>query len=243
MAVNTLVRHAAAATALISLISFPGCRFGNQVIQAQDPTSMSGFYKTEAQAMSICANLAGEDWRCANASTTMIPQVIQSIMTDPVYVSANTARAKAYLVPHSLDTSNYFEMTLTKTGDLTSPVSAGEPQTLWTDDACQTQLQLSKEGKVRASASSSTQGSFKVSGSLNFSVAVVSALSGDCDATLAELRACYLDSTKCPGETAQEQTEAHESVLDYFAPYIAAGVLAADEIPQLEAFGWEATYR
>ncbi len=243
MAVNTLVRHAATTAALISLISFPGCRLGNQVIQAQDPTSLSGFYKTEAQAMSICADLAGHEWRCANASTSMIPAVIQSIMTDPVYLSANTARAKAFLVPNSLDTSNYFEMTLTKTGDLTAPVSAGEPQTLWTDEACQTQLQLSKAGRVRASASSSTEGNFKVSGSLNFSVVVVSALSGECGQTLADLRACYLDPTKCPGDTVQEQTEAHESVRDYFAPYITTGVLAVDEIPQLEAFGWEATYR
>jgi hypothetical protein len=238
---KSMLRHAGIAGALVASLSTTGCRLGNQVVSAPDPTSMSGFYKTEVASMSICSKLSSQEWRCANANTSMIPGVIQNIMTNPVYMSANTTKAKAYLVPNTLDTSNYFEMNLTTTGSLSAPTSVSESKPLWNDDACQTQVELSKEGKVRSTAQT-TQGNFKVSGTVDFAIAVVNALSGDCTQTLAELRSCYLDSTKCPGSTAQEQTETQKSVRDYYAPYVNQGVLSVDEITQVEALGWEASY-
>jgi hypothetical protein len=241
MEFKSMLRHVGIASACIASLSSTGCRLGNQVVTAQDPTSMSGFYKTEAASMSICSKLAAQDWKCANANTSMIPGVIQNIMTNPVYMSANTTKARAYLVPNTLDTKNYFEMNLTKTGSLSADPSVSESKPLWSDEACQTQVQLSKEGKVRAT-SQTPQGNFKVSGTVDFSIAVVNALSGDCGQTLSELRSCHIDATKCPGSTPQEQTDTQQSVRDYFAPYIDQGVLAVDEIPQVEALGWEATY-
>jgi len=241
MEFKSMVHHAAIAGSLIASLSTTGCRLGNQVVTAEDPTSMSGYYKTEAASMSICSKLAGQEWRCANANTSMIPGVIQNIMTNPVYMSANTTKARAYLVPNTLDTSNYFEMSLTKAGSLSAPTSVSESKPLWSDEACQTQVQLGKEGRVRSTAQT-LQGNFKISGTVDFSIAVVNALSGDCVQTLAELRSCYLDSTKCPGSTAEEQSETQQSVRDYYAPYIDQGVLAVDEIPQVEALGWEASY-
>ena len=228
------------ATFLLSL-PISGCRFGNQVIQAEDPSAMSGFYKTEAKTMSICTMLQGTDWRCNSAPTSMIPGTIQTVMTNPVYVSANTVKATAFLVPNSLDTSNYFQMTLARSGELTADPIVGSSKALWNDEACQTQLQLSKEGQVQA-GKRQTQGSFEVSGSVDFDITVVTVLSGDCGPTLSDLKACYQDATKCPGSDVTEQAAQQQSVQDYFAPYIDYGVLSVNEIPQLVSTGWSAGY-
>ena len=61
----------ARALALLAVLGIggTGCRFGNQVILAKDPAALSGFYKTEAESMSICAKLTGQDWRCAAMRT------------------------------------------------------------------------------------------------------------------------------------------------------------------------------
>jgi len=237
------IGRTARALALLAALGIggTGCRFGNQVILAKDPAALSGFYKTEAESMSICAKLTGQDWRCANADTSMIPSTIQNILTDPVYVSANSVKSKAYLVPNSLDTSSFFEMSLDSEGALSADPALGESTPLWTDDACLSQLQLMKEGRLHGSAQS-TEGGFTISGSIDFSATVINQLSGSCEATLDALRSCYEDESKCPGATADEQTQQHQSVTDYLAPYLDHGVLEPGEISRLEALGWQATY-
>ena len=226
---------------LFAVLALGGCRFGNQIVQAEDPAALSGYYKTQAKSMSICTLLKQGDWRCVSASTSMIPGTIQNIMTNPVYVSANTAKATAFLLANNLDTSNYFQMDLSKSGVLTADASVGASKTLWNDEACQSQLQLGKEGKIVA-APKETQNSFEISGSVEFAVSVVTSLLGDCGPTLTDLKSCYNDVSQCPGADAAEKTQQQQSVQDYFAPYIDHGVLTLDEIPQLSATGWEATY-
>ncbi|MBU6374566.1 MAG: hypothetical protein KGQ59_01090 [Bdellovibrionales bacterium] len=226
---------------LFAVLALGGCRFGNQIVQAEDPTGLSGYYKTEAKQMSICTILQTGDWRCTFASTGLIPGTIQNIMTNPVYVSANTAKATAFLVSNNLDTSNYFQMDLGKTGELTSEVSVGSSKALWNDEACQSQLQLGKEGKIHV-GTKQKQNSFEVSGSVEFAVSVVTSLVGDCTPTLTDLKSCFQDVNLCPGSNANEKEQQQQSVQDYFAPYIDHGVLTLDEIPQLSAMGWEATY-
>lgn len=227
--------------ALVSALTLSGCRFGNRVVKADDPAALSGFYSTEARSMSICAYIDGDDWRCAEASTSMIPSSIESIMTNPVYVSANSSRAKAYLVANTLDTSSYFEMDLGTDGALSAELAVGQSSPFWLDEGCLNQMQLGKEGRLIGAAAQQS-GDFELSGSLEFSIAVITALSGSCTTTLEALRACHLDADKCPGATAQERTEEQQSVQDFFAPYIDHGVLTVDEIPQAAAFGWEASY-
>ncbi|MEN9723766.1 MAG: hypothetical protein RJB38_1752, partial [Pseudomonadota bacterium] len=224
------------------LVLLAGCRFENLVVPEEDPAKLSGFYRSEAQSMSICAILEGKDWRCADAATEIIPSVIQSIMTDPVYISANSTRAKAFLVPKTLDTTRYFEMKLSKAGDLSSEPVVGESKPMWSDQECLSQMQMAKDGRI-APSTPTKEGDLSIAGRVELSIAVITALSEQCGPTLLQLKACYLEAKNCPGNTPQEQADEQSAVQSYFSPYLSHGVLTVDEIPQLMSFGWEATYR
>jgi hypothetical protein len=193
--------------------------------------------------MSICAFVSGKDSQCASGATSMIPGVIQNIMTDPVYVSANTKTGKAIVLANSLDTQSYFEMNFQATGEMTAEQTVSDPQQLWDDPACTTSLSLQKEGKISAATPPSTSGSFKTSGSLEFSVAVLTSFSNQCTASLQALVACHEDLSQCPGDSPQEQQTQQDSVHGFFAPYISHGVLTLEDIPHLEGFGWQADYQ
>lgn len=228
-----------------SVVLLAGCRIGNRVVKASDPTAMSGFYKTEAQTMTVCAFVSGQDPQCAATDLSMIPTSITTVMTDPVYVAANTFTGKAYLVPNSLDTNSVFEMKLGPSGAIEAEPYVSEAQPLWTDPACLSQVQIQKEGDIVSYGSSGklTQGSFEISGTVSFSLGVLTALGSQCAANLQEMRNCYSDVNQCPGATLQDRQNEQTAVQNFLNPYISRGVLTLDTLPQLQGFGWEVSYQ
>jgi len=230
-----------ASTALL----LPGCRIGNRVVKAADPTAMSGFYKTEAQAMTVCAFVSGQSPQCAATDLAMIPTSITSVMTDPVYVAANTFTAKAYLVPNSLDTNSVFEMKLTPSGAIEAEPYVSEAKPLWTDPACLSQVQIQKEGEILSygGAGKPIQNNFEISVSVCFSLGVLTALGTQCAPNLQEMRNCYSDVNQCPGATPQDRQDEQSAVQNFINPYLSKGVLTLDDLPQLQGFGWEVSYQ
>ena len=234
-----------AAAAILAVLLVSGCRFGNQVVKATDPTKKSGFYKSEPASMTLCVFLEGRAAQCVPAPLSLIPDSITEVMTNPVYVAANSTQAKAYLLPNSLDASAVFEMSMDASGQLTGTPYADEPQSFWIDPACLSQVQIQKEGLIReADGSTPTAiGDFKISGSVDFSVGVLTALGGQCSSTLQLMQGCYADAELCPGATLQERQAEQQSIQEFFSPYVSNGALAADDLPLLQGMGWEVSYQ
>jgi hypothetical protein len=233
------------AAASLVILSLSGCRFGNQVVKAADPTEKSGFYRSEAATMTLCAFLDGQPAQCAAAPLSLVPDSITEVMTNPVYVAANSAQSKAYLLPNSLDTSAAFEMTMDSSGQLAGIPFIDEPQQLWVDPSCLSQVQIEKAGLLRG-ADASTPGAigdFKISGSVDFTLAVLTALGDHCGSTLSLMQGCHTDTHLCPGATLAERQEEQLAIQDFFAPYIAHGVLTLDQLPSLQGLGWEVSYQ
>jgi hypothetical protein len=224
------------------LLGASGCRIGNRIVKAADPTAMSGYYKTEPAAMAVCAFVAGKSPQCAAADTGSVPSSIQSVMTNPVYVSANTSSAKAYLVPNTLDTSSLFEVNLDPTGRIEATPYSDTPQQLWTDPACLSQVQIQKQGTIRPGTVTSTS-SFKLSGTVDFSIGVLTVMGNQCAATFTLMASCYQDATQCPGATTQEQQADQQAVRDFLDPYLSRGALTLADLPALQGLGWQVDYQ
>ncbi len=232
------------AMALSSIALLPGCRIGNKIVKAADPTAMSGYYKTEAASMTVCAFIDGQSSpSCIDAGTDAIPSSIQSIMTNPVYVSANTATNRAYLVPNSLDTNAVFELILDSSGKVTATPLLDDPQQLWVDPACLSQVRVEKEGMIHANPETGTVGSFKTSGTVDFTVGVLTVMGNQCAATFTLMKNCYQDATQCPGGTAAEQLAEQQAIQGYLDPYLSRSALTLADLPRLRALGWEVSYQ
>lgn len=231
------------ALAIFSLAGFSGCRIGNKVVKAKDPTAMSGYYKTEAASMTVCAFLDGQSPRCVDAGVTSIPSSIQTIMTNPVYVSANTSTNRAYIVPNTLDTNSVFELILDSSGKVTANPLVDDPQQLWVDPACLSQIRIEKEGMIHADPGQGTVGSFKTSGTVDFTVGVLTVMGTQCAATFIQMKNCYQDATQCPGATAAEQLAEQQAIRGYLDPYLSRSALTINDLPNLRALGWEVSYQ
>jgi hypothetical protein len=227
---------------VLALTPALGCRIGNRVVKAADPTAMSGYYKSEPQTMTVCAFISGQSPQCAATDLSLIPSSITSVMTNPVYVAANTATAKAYLVPNSLDTSAVFEMNLQSSGEMAATPYVDDPAPLWNDPACLSQIQVQKEGQIVASAPQSV-GSFQVDGTVQFSLGVLTALGTQCATDLQLMRDCYQDLTQCPGGTNSEKQAQQDAVHGFLDPYLSRGVLTLTDLPNLQGVGWEVSYQ
>ena len=240
---SVLASPLAALSVAVALAS-SGCRLGNRIVKATDPTAMSGFYSTQAKAMTLCAFVEGKPPGCSAAELTLIPASIQSVLTNPVYVAANTTTTKAYLVPNSLDTSAVFEMILDRSGKLTSEPLLDDPAPFWTDPACISQIQVQKEGMILKSAvaAPSSNPNFALSGSVDFSVGVLTVLGSSCSANLSQMKDCYQNSTLCPAGSPQEQQADHQAVRSFLDPYILRGALAIEDLPGLQGLGWQVDY-
>ena len=201
---------------------------------------MSGFYKTEFKTITLCTY--GTEEKCGVGDPNLVPSGITTVMTDPVYVSANTHTQKAYLTPNDLSGTSAFEMVLSETGKLSASPVTDNGQTLWQDPACMSYIQLEKEGQVTQATAPSQFGGFVVSGTVTFDLAVFTLLDGSCGATLTEMKNCHADWNNCPGADDTERQAQQVSIQDYFSAYVNAGAMTAADIPNLQALAWQVSY-
>jgi hypothetical protein len=228
------------------LLTLSGCRFGNRIERAdtsaasQDP--ISGYYATQAQSVTFCAESATTE--CGQASASEIPTFIRATMTNPVILYLSDSDGSGLLLAN--DGSDYGIATTFKSLSEIEHVSQSDAETLWLDPACTRTAILQEVGSFSANSSKRTMSD---PGSLSLTFTYYEMFDGDCTATFTQLQACMNDATQCsetpgsPSETLEELAELQETVSNFFGPYLESGALNASDIPQLKTFAFEVTYQ
>lgn len=220
-----------------------GCRFGNNVEQPGNADTITGYYETQAQAMSFCASLTGgSGLLCAAVSTEQIPSMIGQIVTNPVALQlVDPSTGDAYLfapggsgsaLPTHVDIA-------TRKIDF---VGAASPVTHWEDPSCTSQLYLEQLGQVSNGPQGNVQG-YTTAGRLQLTTGVYYFYSGTCAQSWQEIRDCYGDAGLCGGANATENLAIQENVQALLDPYLDSSLITLSDIPSIEVLGYEVSYQ
>jgi hypothetical protein len=214
------------------------------------PVDISGFYRATFQSMSFCATTsenAGANQTCGQTDATHVPVAVSEIMTDPVAVSMDSSGTKAYLIPNTLSTDNYFPMQLSSSLALSSPIQSTAKATLWGDPACTTRLRITQGGQIQRKSASfpveSPYGQFDIQGRVQFQITVKNFLEGDCRNTLLALKACYQDVNQCQGSNPDEDLANQTAVKGFLDPYLTAGVTQLESLVDVAVLSWTVQYQ
>lgn len=224
---------------LAASVVFSGCRLGNHVESQPSPAQVSGYFQSQPQSLTFYTTHTSS--QTASAPVNQIPAQVALVMTNPVaFILDDAATGAAYLA--ASDSSGYALPIYYNAGETLSYVGSTSPQVLWEDPACTTLLQVEESGKLTRFGEPQTFLDFPTVGRAAATIRITRVIEGTCGPTMAELAGCYGDANACGGSSPEENADLQASVIDFFAPYIAAGTMTAADIPDVQGMAYEARY-
>ena len=223
--------------ALVASWALSGCYFGNRTVnQPVQGDGVTGYYETQPQSLQYCASAPSE--KCVSAPTNQIPSDYTSIFTNPVLLELqDAASGQAGIFPYPTPT-NASGIGVTIGANQTFGTNQTASGTLWDDPACTREDDQLVDGSFTKTNGPWTSNTPEIakSGRIQLTLAYTITLSGTCTASLQAMANCYNDSTQCGSHSQSD-------VQSLFGPYIAAGAMAATDIPNLTALAYEMSYQ
>jgi len=225
-----------------------GCRLGNQVVKPEDPyaNDPSGYYKAGVETLTFCAGSGSST--CQSASVNLLPSLASSVYTNPVIVMLEDPSTGEGYIAASDRSGRAFPILIGADNTTLTYAGATQPETLWFDSACSTQMYLEQSGRLvadSANAGTDLQG-LPLSGDIQLQVEVITTFDGDCSASLEAMRVCYLDATQCGSSLPSENEQLQLLAQDYFKKHVDAGVLDLQDpsaFSTLRSISYEVNYR
>lgn len=163
-------------------------------------------------------------------------------MTNPVgFLVKKSDTGEAYFVPPA-DTRYALPVRTDKSGNLLFRGDSN-PQTLWDDSACTSQLMLEEKGTVQKTSALKTVAGYKTQGRVSVTIQVIKTFDGTCRPSLEKMLNCYKDVTQCGGKDSPENKSYQAVVQELFNPFIEAGAMTQDEMPSITAVAYEVSYQ
>lgn len=239
----------ASSIALLSLSLFgatPSCRWGNRILNATTDNP-SGYYETEAQNLEFCASLKNGATPCATVSATDLPSLVRDRVTNPVrFVVLDSATGSAVFAHYNQDNLQ-LPVQMSSNEALVTLASTGEDMLMW-DAGCTSFSQISLNGKYLRYLKINENGplGYPVTGRVEANISVVDALNsttpGACDTSLTQAAACLSDVNQCQGANPAQNTAKQQFLQSIFDPYLNAGVISLNDLPNVEAMGYEVRF-
>ncbi len=241
---------------LLFLIFLSACRVGNYIEQPPQLKfeEITGYYRMEPSSLFLSAE-HNSSLR-AEISLEHMPTTFKKIYTNPIhFYLVNTRTGGAFLTNYRDDPlddkARKFPVYLDTKGGLYYTQET-QPETLWLDDDCKTYVILSEEGSLYKFDTPLKNEVLKLDiiGKIELkttlSIVMKELKKGSCETTLKDIERCYLDVSpyqNCDGSTDEDNEKNYHSVHAFFDPFIAAGVMKAEDIAAFKAMHFEAQYK
>lgn len=210
-----------------------GCRFGNHVSEPEPtPPGVNGFYRTEAQSLSLCAQTENSD--CVAAPVNQIPKMVTDIFTNPViFQTTSTEEAAIYNSSGTIGFPVFFDSAYNL--GLSGSTS---PQTLWYDANCKSHLYIAETGKLNRFNEFQSFGIYSISGRMDMTFEAEEAFEGtNCETELDAMHLCYENIANCPAGQAD-----YDYVREKFELFVNNGIVTPATFKDLLSIYYAATY-
>ena len=227
-----------------------GCRRGNHqdpLVMPKNPDQVSGYYKMAPQSYSVCTLLSTDSQaKCASQSTNLIPSDPQFRFTTPsalILSDLESGDGRLYRLPDVNGSYRYTPVVIDQNAKTFRSSLKYDPGQLWYNDFnCTWVLKMDIDGKYQDFQTPQTLGDYKLRGNISQTAFYSYALSPNCTSELQAMKSCYFDENTCGGESDTENHQRHEEVAADFQMYFDANVLDTQDLPKLQAFGYQITY-
>lgn len=249
------------AVAVFAVILLTGCRFGNSVEKAEppkNPDNLTGYYETAPKKVTYCISttegVTGLEETsdgttpapgCVETTTDRVPTLIAQVMGNPVAFIVDEWKDRTANI---VDPYNPDQVALPVSFDKDTLelnyFGATEPDVLWKYRGCETAMSLNETGKIIQGSGPFTSGftEAELFGRIQMTVQVMLSVDGQCDQSLTEMHACYMDADDCGGEDVVENNAYQAAVQSYYQDFIDAGAMTADQIPTVRGLSYEIQY-
>lgn len=211
-----------------------GCRLGNRIERPQSPYSETAL-RTDIVEARACVALANEtDPRCANIDVRLVPDLFREVLKSPVWLWNDSSQG-VWLLYQKSDTSKYLQVDVDPKTDEISFQGASSPSPLWEvdTDPCLEKLELIETGRVARNGSQVIDGVETV-GTLDLNASWYRLYEGKCEASLKDVAACLTSVSNCRQSTAEMNTKAQQAMNYRFAAFIESGLIAVDDLKDVE---------
>lgn len=246
------------AIALLLGWALTGCigdiRLGNHVERGPNADEVTGYYETEAQSVTFCAELSELD--CVPGKVSSIPKATTERLTNPLALKLLDYKTReAALYNPDVASPAYYPVFAENEGKIHQSGSY-QKHILWLDEQdCTSQESLVVDGTIHKNQGPYHSGTtHPLSGRLELKVQLIRNFSGECTSALTKAIQCRNDAGKCRQEPADfpagydpalyvPNQDMQRFYADLFAPYIDAGLITEAQIPSLKTIAYEVRYK
>ncbi|MGK5086086.1 hypothetical protein WDW86_00875 [Bdellovibrionota bacterium FG-2] len=232
----------------LGALSLTSCRFGNQVVKPPGTQAaaeaLEGFFETDPQSLKVCATT--ETTKCADISTTRLPDMVGSVLSNPVYFQIKYPDTGESFFQDPFGNGAKLPIYVDNKGTL-SFLGGTPAEVLWTDTACTTKMFVEENGQLSFATETRivTKGEYalRMSGRIDLKIQVIITFDGECKDTLQAMYNCYDNADQCGASTDADNKDRHTVVQSRFNYYIKQGVMAPQDILTLSNLAYDVSYQ